>query len=274
LQPIYLYYAITFQLDQFWRCLCQLQEAYSFLRQSVLETQYTDRLVLSRYLLPLIGTKCTEHHAFVFLHDSKAYTCASRHGDSSAAAAENVTVQFTPMQTGIRLNIVPDASVTKQGAATPCGWEGNRRFWHRTGATHWSQTSVVYAPTGWAQGLRDMIWHTNWTEPRWSATSRPSYTTRSLVTCVNVTTWLAAAKLGRLVLSQFVCCKYFQRKSRVQNSSSRQYQTHMLSPTLAAQQLARCSSLKDSAEQDRQILQIGQHTHLLPSCRRNSWYMA
>ena len=64
------------------------------------------------------------------------------------------------MQTGIRLNIVPDASVTKQGAATPCGWEGNRRFWHRTGTTHWSQTSVVYAPTGWAQGLRDMIWHT------------------------------------------------------------------------------------------------------------------
>ena len=127
-------------------------------RQSVLETQYTDRLVLSRYLLPLIGTKCAEHHAFVFLHDSKAYTCASRHGDSSAAAAENVTVQFTPMQTGIRLNIVPDASVTKQGAATPCGWEGNRRFWHRTGAQHWPQTPVT--PTGWAQGLRDMIWHT------------------------------------------------------------------------------------------------------------------
>jgi len=86
-------------LDQFWRCLCQLQEEHSFSRQSVLETQYTDRLVgLSRYLLPLIGTTCAEHHAFVFLHDSKAYTCASRHGDSSAAAAENVTVQFTPTE--------------------------------------------------------------------------------------------------------------------------------------------------------------------------------
>ena len=28
------------------------------------------------------------------------------------------------------------------------------------------------------------------------------------------------------------------------------------------------------AEQDRQILQIGQYTHLLPICHRNSWYMA
>ena len=33
-------------------------------------------------------------------------------------------------------------------------------------------------------------------------------------------------------------------------------------------------SKQDSAEQDRQIVQIGQHTHLLPICHRNSWHMA
>ena len=32
--------------------------------------------------------------------------------------------------------------------------------------------------------------------------------TRSLVTCVSVTAWLAAAELGRLVLSQFVRCEH------------------------------------------------------------------
>jgi len=40
-------------------------------------------------------------------------------------------------------------------------------------------------------------------EPNRTATSRPSYTTRSLVTRVGVTTWLAAGKLGRPVLGQF-----------------------------------------------------------------------
>jgi len=30
----------------------------------------------------------------------------------------------------------------------------------------------------------------------------------------------------------------------------------------------------DSAEQDKQILQIGQYTLLLPICHRNRWYMA
>jgi len=51
-----------------------------------------------------------------------------------------------------------------------------------------------------------MLLHSTWTELNWTATSRPSYTTRSLVTRVSVTTWLAAAKLGRLVLRQFVLC--------------------------------------------------------------------
>jgi len=45
-------------------------------------------------------------------------------------------------------------------------------------------------------------------EPNRTATGRHSYTTRSLVTRVSVTTWLAAAKLGRLVLSQFVRCEH------------------------------------------------------------------
>ena len=53
-----------------------------------------------------------------------------------------------------------------------------------------------------------------------------------------------------------------------------QYQTHMLSLTLAKQQLNQVQQPKDSAEQDRQILQISQHAHLLPICYRNSWYMA
>ena len=43
--------------------------------------------------------------------------------------------------------------------------------------------------------------HTNGTELTWNKS--PSYMTRSLVTRVSVTTWLAAAKLGRLVLSEF-----------------------------------------------------------------------
>jgi len=45
----------------------------------------------------------------------------------------------------------------------------------------------------------------SWTELNWPATSQPSYTTRSLVMCVSITAWLAAAKLGRLVFNQFVC---------------------------------------------------------------------
>ena len=40
-------------------------------------------------------------------------------------------------------------------------------------------------------------------ELNWPATSRPSYTTRALVTRVSVATWLAAAKLGRSVLGYF-----------------------------------------------------------------------
>jgi len=49
----------------------------------------------------------------------------------------------------------------------------------------------------------------------WPATSRPSYTTRSLVTRVDATTRLATAKLGRLVLSQFVRCKQTFRVVRL-----------------------------------------------------------
>jgi len=52
----------------------------------------------------------------------------------------------------------------------------------------------------------------NWTDLQ-AATSRPSYTTRSLVTRVSVTTWLAAAKLGRLVFSQFVRCEHSRWKA-------------------------------------------------------------
>jgi len=40
----------------------------------------------------------------------------------------------------------------------------------------------------------------NWTELNWSSNK----SMRSLVTRVSMTTWLAAAKLGRLALSQFV----------------------------------------------------------------------
>ena len=35
-----------------------------------------------------------------------------------------------------------------------------------------------------------------------------------------------------------------------------------------------CSSPQDSTEQDRQILQIDQHTHILAICHGDSWYMA
>jgi len=45
-------------------------------------------------------------------------------------------------------------------------------------------------------------------------------TTRSLVTRVSVTTQLAAAKLGRLVLNQFVSREHSRYKACVQNCSS------------------------------------------------------
>ena len=48
-------------------------------------------------------------------------------------------------------------------------------------------------------------------------TGRTSYTTRSLVTSADVRTWLAAAKLGRMVLSQFVRCEHSRWNTRVQN---------------------------------------------------------
>jgi len=57
--------------------------------------------------------------------------------------------------------------------------------------------------------------HMNWTELNRPATSRPSYTTRSLVTRVSATTWLAAANLWRLVLSQFVRCEQSRWNTRV-----------------------------------------------------------
>jgi len=50
----------------------------------------------------------------------------------------------------------------------------------------------------------------NWTDPQ-----KPSYMTSALVTHVSVTTtWLAAAKLGRLVLSQVVCGEQTLRLQR------------------------------------------------------------
>ena len=48
------------------------------------------------------------------------------------------------------------------------------------------------------------LFHSTRNELNWPAASQPSCTTRSLVTRVSLTTGLAAAKLGRLVLSQFV----------------------------------------------------------------------
>ena len=63
-------------------------------------------------------------------------------------------------------------------------------------SVHWTSLSSRVVP------LTSV--HSTWTELNWSATTRPSYTTRSLFARVSVTTWLAAAaKLGRLVLSQF-----------------------------------------------------------------------
>ena len=52
----------------------------------------------------------------------------------------------------------------------------------------------------------------------WPATSRPSYTTRSLVARNSVTTWLAAAKLGLLVPSQLVRREHFYWKACATNS--------------------------------------------------------
>ena len=56
-------------------------------------------------------------------------------------------------------------------------------------------------------GVKVCSQHVNWTQPNWPATSRPSYTKRSLVARVSITTSLAAAKLERLLLAQFMCCE-------------------------------------------------------------------
>ena len=61
--------------------------------------------------------------------------------------------------------------------------------------------------------------HSTPTELNWPATSRLGYTTPSLVVRFGVTTWLAAAKLGRLVLSQFVRCERSHIGIRVFRSS-------------------------------------------------------
>ena len=55
-------------------------------------------------------------------------------------------------------------------------------------------------------------WHSALIELNWSATSRPSYATRSLVSRVSVTIWLAAANLGQLSL--VVVCLFTAAWSR------------------------------------------------------------
>ena len=60
--------------------------------------------------------------------------------------------------------------------------------------------SKVHVPTHSRPTIKACSWHMNFTELNWHATSRPSYSTRSLVTRVSVTTWLAAEKLGQWVL--------------------------------------------------------------------------
>jgi len=83
---------------------------------------------------------------------------------------------------------------------------------HYTTTPHYlSKCSVVSVLCAWSlvEGRHlwatiPKYWYTARTEVNWPVTSRPSYTTRSLVT--RVTTWSAAAKLGRLVLSQFMPC--------------------------------------------------------------------
>ena len=61
----------------------------------------------------------------------------------------------------------------------------------------------------------------NWTDLQQADPVTRSVTAGSLVTPVSVTIWLAASKLGRLVLSQFVCCEHSHWTACVQNCSSR-----------------------------------------------------
>ena len=63
--------------------------------------------------------------------------------------------------------------------------------------------------------------HSTWAELNWTELTyknRPSNKTYvgacSLARRVSVTTWLAAAKVGRLVLSQFVRCRHLRWKAR------------------------------------------------------------
>jgi len=65
----------------------------------------------------------------------------------------------------------------------------------------------------------------------WPATSRPSYTTRSLVARVGVKTWLAAAKLGRSVLSEHI-----HWNTRIQNWSSVEFSVVEKFASLVTQQ--------------------------------------
>jgi len=74
------------------------------------------------------------------------------------------------------------------------------------------------------QTMKACSQHINWNELYWPATvSRPSSTTGSLVTRVDVSTWLATAKLGRLVLSQIMWCEHSRWNTRVQYWSSGQF---------------------------------------------------
>jgi len=52
------------------------------------------------------------------------------------------------------------------------------------------------------------------TKLNWPAAGRTSYTALSLVTRVSVTTWLAAAKQGRLVLGKFVRWEHWSTRAQ------------------------------------------------------------
>ena len=103
-------------------------------------------------------------------------------------------------------------------------WDGSKcclfQLRYRITSHHSCPTAHISLDTLHAEGTRLNACSQHWTELNWPKTSRPVYRTRSLVMRTIVTSWLAAAKLGRLVLSQSVRCEQSRWNTRVPNWSS------------------------------------------------------
>ena len=88
---------------------------------------------------------------------------------------------------------------------------------------------------------------------------------RSLVTRVSATTWLAAAKLGRLVPSQFVRRQHSRWNTRVRNWSPVQFSSYAQRTKLNLSISYRCASRVVAPQRNARGIGTG-NTNVAPTC--------